>query len=113
MCKSWINSFENFYKDMGEKPKGKSIDRINNNGDYKPKNCKWSTAIEQQNNTRSNRKLKIKGKTHTMAEWGCIKKINSYVICDRLKMGWTSEKAVLTKVRKMSNNVGFTMSEKI
>lgn len=48
-CKRWIR-FENFYTDMGERPVGKSLDRIDNNGNYNSVNCKWSTPKEQNNN---------------------------------------------------------------
>lgn len=51
VCDRW-SKFENFLADMGERPEGKTIDRINNNGNYEPGNCKWSTDIEQHNNTR-------------------------------------------------------------
>ena len=47
--------FENFYKDMGKRPQGKSLDRIDNNGNYCKENCKWSTAKEQSNNRRKRR----------------------------------------------------------
>lgn len=56
VCDRWLDSFENFYEDMGDRPDGKSIDRINNEGNYEPTNCKWSTAKEQANNTRRNKK---------------------------------------------------------
>ncbi len=53
VCKRWINSFENFYKDMGDPPtKTHSVDRINNNGNYTPKNCRWATKKEQVKNRR-------------------------------------------------------------
>lgn len=57
-CKRW-ETFENFYADMGKRPENTSIDRIDNDGNYEPGNCKWSTIIEQNNNTSKTKNVII------------------------------------------------------
>lgn len=52
ICDRWLNSFKNFLEDMGERPKGMTLDRINNNGNYEPSNCRWSTSKQQASNKR-------------------------------------------------------------
>lgn len=57
VCRRW-HIFENFLKDMGERPSNKTLDRINNNKSYSPSNCKWSTSLEQIQNRRCSKKYK-------------------------------------------------------
>lgn len=75
VCERW-NNFKNFFADMGIKPKGKSLDRIDTNGNYCKENCRWATAKEQARNKRNNRLFTIKGKTKTIAEWAEINGIH-------------------------------------
>jgi hypothetical protein len=57
ICDRWLNSVENFLEDMGKRPNSDySIDRINNDGNYEPSNCRWATKSEQNNNKRNNKK---------------------------------------------------------
>ena len=70
MCDRWRNSFEAFYEDMGPRPSPKhSIDRIDNDGDYCPENCRWATHKEQQNNKRPNVWIEHLGEKITMTDY--------------------------------------------
>lgn len=57
ICDRWINSFDNFLLDMGDRPAGKTLDRVNVNGDYGPENCRWATISEQNKNKRPRSEL--------------------------------------------------------
>jgi hypothetical protein len=83
VCERWIK-FENFFEDMGEKPAGLCIERINNNGNYEKGNCKWGTYKEQANNTRRNRRLTYQGQTMTLSDWAIKLGITVSTLHERL-----------------------------
>lgn len=96
MCKEWkadFNAFFEWAKKTGYK-KGLSIDRIDTNGDYSPKNCRWVTNKQQANNKRNNRLLTYKGETHTMKEWSEKIGLNYNTLHNRLRAGWPAERAL-------------------
>lgn len=69
VCESWKEGFVNFYNDIGDQPQGMTLERINNNGGYKPDNCRWATRKEQLLNQRRNRNITYKGKTQPLSVW--------------------------------------------
>lgn len=85
VCDRWLESFENFLEDMGKRPSNKfSIERINNNGNYEPSNCKWATQEEQKLNKRL-RKDTVFYKGKTVAEWAVILNVSTCSVYNRLK----------------------------
>ena len=99
ICDRWAESFQIFLDDMGTKPTpNHSIDRVDNNGNYCPENCRWSTKKEQSRNTRSNRILTCNGRSQCIAAWACELGVNHEVIRTRLKLGWSTEDALFTDV---------------
>lgn len=70
VCDRWLESFENFYADMGDRPSNKhSLDRIDNDGPYSPENCRWATWEEQANNRRNNVWIEFQGERLSAAQW--------------------------------------------
>jgi hypothetical protein len=97
VCDEW-QSFEPFYQwaMANGYQDALTLDRIDNDGDYCPENCRWATQKEQQNNRRSNRLITHNGETHTIAEWNRIKGFGKWVIGNRLRDGWDIGSAVDT-----------------
>jgi hypothetical protein len=86
----WMD-FETFYRDMGEKPKGTSLDRVDVNGNYSKENCKWSTFKAQARNTRRNLIIEFNGEIHVLAEWCEVLGLNYMKTYHKLKKGLSLE----------------------
>lgn len=95
MCAEWRDSFSAFIADVGLKPSSNhSLDRINGNGNYEPSNCRWATAVEQNNNRSINRHLVFGGETMTVAEAARRTGIPHATILGRLDAGKSDAEAV-------------------
>lgn len=88
VCPQWAE-FPAFLADMGEAPAGKSLDRIDPNGDYSPSNCRWATKEQQANNTTANRIVEHEGDALTVAQWARRTGIPAGTIYRRLYRGWS------------------------
>lgn len=101
VCDEWRNDYEVFRKWAYENGyrKGLSIDRINNDGNYEPSNCRWATARMQTNNQSRNRMLTYNGETFTMSEWAEKLNISYGTINHRVQRGWSMERIVNTPQR--------------
>lgn len=97
VCDEWKESVESFaeWALQNGYDDSLSIDRINNDGDYCPENCRWANSKTQSNNRRSNIKITIFGETKNMKEWCDIFNIPRTRVSARIKRGWTPEEAIL------------------
>ena len=97
VCERW-GSFENFLADMGARPSAKhSVDRIDHEGDYEPRNCRWATPKQQARNSRRNRMLRIDGVERLLCEWSEVSGVPSALIWVRIdRLGWEEKRAVFT-----------------
>lgn len=97
MCDRWKNSFVDFLADMGEPPEGYTLERIDNNGNYCPENCRWATRKEQSRNQSTNRVGIVDGQTMCVAEASERFGVKYRTIIGRLNRGLTMEQAVYYK----------------
>ena len=88
VCDRW-RDFRNFLADMGERPSGYSIERIDVNGHYEPSNCKWIPMIEQCRNTKRVIHITIGDETRLLADWARHFGIDYRLVSARLKRGWS------------------------
>lgn len=89
VCDRWRDSFAAFLADMGPRPAGHSIDRIDNDRGYSPDNCRWATASQQQINSRKAKFLEHDGKRLCLSDWSRLTGLSIGTITARMSCGWT------------------------
>lgn len=103
----WYKGFLNFLADMGRRPEGTTLGRINNSGHYEPSNCRWETSHEQDNNRRSNTLIAWNGETKTVTQWARAYGVKTQLVFDRLRLGWELERALTSpKTKARGANAG-------
>jgi len=99
VCERW-HDFQLFIDDMGPRPEGMTLDRIDSDGNYEPSNCRWATHTEQCQNRRNSIALEIYGVRKNLSQWARDSGIDAPVLWQRMKMGWDLERAITEPQRK-------------
>ena len=100
ICKRWLNSFDNFLEDMGQRPKGTTLDRKENENGYSKANCRWATPKEQLRNRRNTIKIELDGKLQSISEISENSGVSEKLIRDRFYAGWEIQRILKTPNRK-------------
>lgn len=89
------DDYATFLRDMGEKPAGLTLDRVQNTRGYEPGNCRWATRIEQANNKTTNVKVEFRGRVQTLKQWALELGVNYKTLHNRITAcGWSTERAL-------------------
>jgi hypothetical protein len=104
VCKDWL-VFENFYRDMGDRPEGMTLDRKNNEKGYFQDNCRWVSRKTQSNNKNGNIFLVLFEIKKTIAQWAEILEIKPHILEWRKKAGWSDEKVLTKPIGKYKNRL--------
>lgn len=99
VCERWRN-YLHFIADMGPRPHGHSIERIDNDGGYCPENCRWATRFEQQRNRRNNVLVTFDGETMCSVDWDIRRGFPKGIVRGRILLGWTPERAITTPYKQ-------------
>lgn len=103
VCDRWLNDPRAFLEDMGTKPsRAHQIDRIDNDGNYEPGNCRWVLPTENNRNQRSNVNLTFRGQTKVLTDWCAELGLNLTTVRCRLRGGWSVEEALTKPARRIS-----------
>lgn len=109
VCERWLHSYENFRDDMGLPPSmAHQIDRINNDGNYEPSNCRWVSATDNANNKSSSKMISAFGRTQTVAQWAAEYGIPYHTLKRRLAAGCNAELALSTGNETLSRVIYIT-----
>lgn len=100
VCNEWLDSFDAFYRDMGARPPGTSLDRIDVNAGYSKENCRWATQSQQNENRRDSFFIKIQDEKVSARALAAILGVLRYVVYDRATRGLTPLEIISTRVRK-------------
>lgn len=104
VCDRW-HDFKNFYEDMGDRPEGRTLDRINNDGDYSPDNCRWATYKRQNRNKRNTIIVEFNGETACLKDLTEKYGLNYQTVYARIKKhGWSVDDALTIKPKKGGNH---------
>lgn len=113
VCKRWHN-FQNFFADMGHRPGGLTLERVDNDRGYSKANCVWATRTQQARNQRNKKRVRANGKLQTLSEWSEETGLSVGTIWRRIYvMGWPRKKAVTytrTKYRRAGIPRGMSLS---
>ncbi len=102
VCDRWLESFEHFLEDMGERPSGHTIERLDFNKGYEKSNCVWATASQQANNKRNNVRISYLGQTKTASQWSRELGFSAGALAGRLRRGWEINDETMTPPCRIS-----------
>jgi len=97
VCEKW-QDFKGFYADMGDRPEGMTLDRIDNEKGYFKANCRWASRKQQSNNRSNNLLITYQGKKQTLQMWADELGLKKSTLINRVKRGWTIERALSTSI---------------
>lgn len=108
VCKRWLNSFANFFADMGPRPSPKhTLERKEVNGHYQPSNCCWALRKSQMNNMRTNHRITLNGVRMTLSQWAEHAEIPAASLSRRLGLGWPLTKALSVPIRRVNRQFAY------
>ncbi len=112
VCPEWINDFEQFFTDMGERPQGKTLDRIEGDKGYEPKNCRWATYREQKLNQKATKYYEFQDKRMILSDWAKKTGIPENTLYQRLnRTKWTVEEAFTIPIGGMPQKSGYSQPQ--